>query len=86
MISFEAYKTLSQDLQAEILWQFGVYLDLVRTTPRRCIELYALDNFYVEMHFSKKTEEPLFLRPLNKTKDLEPYLRLIEIDSLLETK
>lgn len=86
MISFKAYNKLSQDLQAEILWQFGVYLDLVRTTSRRCIELYALDNFYVEMHFNKKTEEPLFLRAFSRTKDLEPYLKLIEIESLLQAK
>lgn len=73
-------------MQAEILWQFGVYLDLTRATSRRYIELYALDNFYVEMHFHKKTEEPLFLKAFNKTKDLEPYLKLIEIESLLEEK
>ena len=86
MISFGAYRRLSLDLQAEILWQFGVSLDLVRITSKRCIELYALDNFYVEMHFNKKTEEPLFLRAFNKTKDLEPYLKLIKIESLLEAK
>lgn len=86
MISFEAYKKLSADLQAEILWQFGVCLDLVRTTSRRCIELYALGNFYVEMHFNRKTEDPLFLKAFNKTKDLEPYLKLIEIGNLLVIK
>lgn len=86
MISYEAFRNLSKDLQAEILWQFGVDLALVRMTSRRCIELYALDNFYVEMHFDKKNREPLFLKAFNKTKDLEPYLKLIEIEGLLTIK
>ena len=75
---------LSQDLQAEILMQFGVNLDLIRETSNLNIELYALYDFYVEVYFDKATEDPLFLRAFNSMQELEPYLPSIGIDSLLE--
>jgi hypothetical protein len=77
---------LSQDMQAEILLQFGVYTELIRYTSQLNIELYTLYDFYVEIYFDKVTEDPIFLRPFNLVSELEPYWQLIEIDSLFETK
>jgi hypothetical protein len=86
MDHFESYKMLSQELQADILLEYGVYLELIRNAPNLSIELYALYNFYVEIYFDKGTEEPLFLRAFNSVKELEPYLHLVEIESIFETK
>ena len=86
MISFETYKMLPQDMQAEALLHFGVYLELIRTTQQLNIELYALNEFYVEIYFDKMTGDPLFLRAFDSVMELEPYLPFIEIDSILETK
>ena len=84
MIAFNTYRMLPQELQAEILLQYGVYLELIRRTPQLNIELYALDRFYVELYFDKITEDPLFLRAFESVKELEPYLPLIPIESILE--
>jgi hypothetical protein len=85
MISFDAYKRLSQVMQAEILLEFGIYLELTRSTPQLNIELYAVNDFYVEVYFEKETEDPLFLRAFYSIYELEPYLHLIEIDAIFET-
>jgi len=72
-------------MQAEVLLQFGVYLDLIRKTPRLNIELYALNDFYVEVYFDKITEDPLFIRAFDSVKELDAYLPLIGIDGIFET-
>lgn len=84
MVAFETYKTLRQDLQAELLWEYGVYMELIREIPDSNIELYSLFNFYVEIYFDKETDDPLFLRAFAGTNGLEPYLPFIEIESLFE--
>ena len=84
MISFEIYKNLTQVRQAEMLLQFGVYLELERQTVQLNIELYALDDFYVEVYFDKISEEPLFIRAFSSVQELELYLPLIEIDAIFE--
>ena len=84
MISFEIYKNLTQVRQAEMLLEFGVYLELERQTVQLNIELYALDDFYVEVYFDKISEEPLFIRAFRSVQELEPYLPRIEIDAISE--
>ena len=86
MISFKAYRSLSIEKQAQILWEDGVYLELIRHTSKLNIELYALNDFYVEIYFDKSTEEPQSLKPFKKLKGLEPYLSLINIQSALEIR
>ena len=84
MISFEIYKNLTQVRQAEMLLEFGVYLELERQKVQLNIELFALDDFYVEVYFDKISEEPLFIRAFSSVQELEPYLPLIEIDAIFE--
>lgn len=86
MISFKAYGSLKQDVQAQLLWSNGVYLELVRCLPRMNVELYSLYGFYVEIYFDKKTEEPLYMKAFEKMKYLEPYFQLIDIESLFQVK
>lgn len=85
MVVFLTFKMLPQDVQAEVLLKKGVYLELIRKTSGLSIELYALSDFYVEVYFDQVTEEPLFLRAFRSIKELEPYLSLIEIESIFET-
>jgi hypothetical protein len=86
VISFPAYKALPQDSQIDLLLEFGVYLQLMRNTSHLSIELYALEDFYVEIYFDRKTEHPLFLRAFNCINELQPYFTFIEIDGIFETK
>lgn len=83
MISFSEYKCLEQSKQAEILWMEGVYLELVRRTRKMNIELYSLNDFYVEIFFDRITEEPLFLKSFKNISSLDAYLSLIDIENAL---
>lgn len=85
MISFESFKKFTPNLQAKVLWEYGIFLDLVRQTPESNVELYSLFDFYVEIYFDKNTGDPLFLRSFSNTNALEPYLPVVEIDSIFET-
>jgi hypothetical protein len=86
MIPFHTYKILPQDMQAEVLMKFGVYTELIRQTPQLSIELYALNDFYVEIYFDKISEDPVCIKAFNSINELEPYLSLIEIESIFEIK
>lgn len=79
MLSFEEYLALEEDLQTQILSWDGVYLDLIRSSRNLNVELYTLYGFYVEIFFDKETEEPLYLKPFNDMRSLEPYLEGIDI-------
>ena len=86
MIHFKKYKSLPQSEQADILLEHGVYLDMFRQTSKLEVELYALEGFYVEVYFDRKSEEPLFLKAFKNMKYLEPYLTIIDIDHLFKVK
>jgi len=83
MISYKQYKNLPQTEQADVLLERGVYLEMIRQTSRMEVELYALEGFYVEVYFDRKTEEPLFIKAFKDMKYLEPYLTIIDIDHLV---
>jgi len=84
MLTYEEYLSLCEDLQTQVLSFDGVYLELMRSCCHLNVELYSLYNFYVEIVFDKETEEPLYLRPFEKTKFLEPYLEKIDITAWLK--
>lgn len=79
MLTYEEYLSLDEDLQIQLLSLDGVFMDLMRSVRNLNVELYALYNFYVEIFFDKVTEEPLYLKPFNKMKYLEPYLVQVDI-------
>ena len=83
MLSYFQYKLLSQVEQVDLLLGDGVFLDLTRYMSNSYIELYSLEDFYVEVYFDKITEEPLFLRSFSDLRHLDPYLKEISIDQLL---
>ena len=84
MLNCSKYRTLEQNEQVDLLMGDGVYLDLTRYTSNSYIELYALEDFYVEVFFDKLTEEPLFLRPFAELRYLDPYLEDISIKQLFQ--
>ena len=84
MIAFGSYKILPYDMQVDLLLEFGVWMELVRNTSQLSIELYTLENFYVEIYFDRVTEDPLFLKAFDSVEELEPYFPLIHIDGLFE--
>ncbi len=86
MISFKKYKSLPQSEQADILLEHGVFLEMIRQTTKLEVELYALEGFYVEVFFDRKTDEPLYLKAFRNLKLLEPYLTIINIDHLFKVK
>ena len=86
MINYKLYKSLPQSEQADILLEHGVYLELVRQTSRVEIELYALDGFYVEVYFDRRSEEPFYLKAFRNIRLLEPYLTVIDIEPLFQLK
>jgi hypothetical protein len=86
MISIREYRSLTQDVQAHLLWLDGVNLDMVNHTALVDIELYSLYDFYVEIVYDHETEEPIFLNPFKQVKKLDPYLKMISIEPLLEIR
>lgn len=86
MFTINDFKSLDTDLQAQVLWLDGVYLDLVRHDGEVYADLYALYDFYVEVFFDKATEEPTGIRAFKNPVFLEPYLDAIDIHELLEVK
>lgn len=86
MISFKKYISLPQSEQADILLEQGVFLEMIRQTSKLEVELYALEGFYVEVFFDRKTDEPLYLKAFRNLKLLEPYLTIIDIDHLFKVK
>jgi hypothetical protein len=69
-------------MQADMLFNSGIYLELLRKTSQLNIELYALENFYVEVYYDNSTEDALFLRAFESAKELEPYLSLITVRNI----
>ena len=84
-MTFQQYQALNCHRKAEVLWLDGVYMELIRNTPFLNIELYGLFDFYVEIYYNRKTEEPLFIKAFNSTSGLNPYLELIDIDCIFES-
>jgi hypothetical protein len=83
MLTFEEYLLLNEDLQSQVLSWDGVYLQIARNAASLSVELYSLYNFYVEIYFDKETEEPVFLKPFQDLRKLDPYLETIDLTEIL---
>lgn len=82
MLTCKEYRLLDEVLQAQFLWLDGVVL-MNRCTERLQVELYALYNFYVEVFYDRHTEDPLYLKPFDRTDRLDAYLEQIPIEPVL---
>ncbi len=79
----EEYQSLDELLQAQLLWIDGVFL-MMRKTERVNVELYSIYNFYTEVFFDKKNNEPLYIKAFELGKNMDAYLEMIDIDDIFE--
>jgi hypothetical protein len=82
MFNYDNYKLVDESLQAQLLWVDGVFL-MARKTEKLKAELFSLYGFYVEVFFDEG-DEPLFIHPFENMHRLQPYLKMIDINELLE--
>ena len=86
MRPFLNFQKLTDVSKMQRLWLDGVYLELTRFTKKLEINLYALDDFYVEIFFDKKNSEPLYIKEFEDVDRLAPYFDQIHIDDVFEMK
>jgi hypothetical protein len=77
-MSLYLFNVLSENEQAETLWEIGVYLT-EREDRLFKYALYQIDNFYVEVWYHKEFNAIQRLRSFSSTIQLEPYLKRIDI-------
>lgn len=71
-MQFSYFKTLALPWQAHMISECGVRI-AERLTGETLIELYQIDNFYVEVHYRKSDDEILCINSFEDTDCLEPY-------------
>lgn len=72
------FNTLPIQYQAQFTWDNGVFL-ASRQTDKHIINLYYTKNFFVEVHFSIKSEGVDMICSFTNAAQLEPYLGQIDI-------
>lgn len=82
MLTIHRFKNLIQEEQIDVMRQYGVHLDLYRQTVECLIALYALEDFYIELHIARHTDHILTIKSFSGTKKLAPYLDQVNIDPL----
>ena len=83
MITCEEYQLLDELLQAQLLSRDGIYM-MGRKTSKLNAELFALYNFYVEIFYDQKDDEPLYFKSFEFSRNLDSYLEIITIDAVFE--
>lgn len=79
---FPQFKLLPLSVQAHLICQHGVYL-AERTEGDYFIALYALNDFYVEVHYRFVDNEVFMISSFYTTNLLAPYLANVSIGQLL---
>lgn len=82
-MNIHTFKLLSQEEQADLLWEEGVHI-ATRFTTFFTIALYQLEGFYAEVFFNELDNEIDRIRSFYTTDLLTPYLKQICLKSLLE--
>jgi hypothetical protein len=80
MTSYE-FKSLDLNEQAVALLE-GIYLE-IRFEGEHTVQLYSLNDFYVEVYYSPKGNRIIKLVSFRSTKLLDPFLSYIKIGGLL---
>ncbi len=81
-MNFEEYNQLGEETQITMLLMQGVNLHLVRSCNEMVIQLYALDNFYVELFFRKTSSLCFQIKAFDQMKQLDVYLNSIDVSNL----
>lgn len=80
---FLEFKLLPQPAQAHFIYMQGVLLS-ERRDGDYLVALYALFDFYVEVHYRFQDSEVLMISSFFTTNLLEPYLASVPISHLLQ--
>lgn len=75
---YEDFLNMSMEQMAEVVWAHGKFLT-ERKYTKRCVELYALGNFFVEIWFTlpqniRDFNFVLVIKSFKKVKALDPYI------------
>lgn len=81
-MTLQYFRKLSETKQFRRLLTKGVCVG-ERLTDDTQVLLFQLDRFYVEVAFTKDTDEPVSARSFESTDELTPYLQQIDISSVL---
>lgn len=79
---FLEFKLLPLSLQAHLICQQGIYLS-ERSEGHYFVALYAVFDFYAEVHYRFEDSEVLMITSFYGTHLLEPYLQKVDVQQLL---
>jgi len=83
-MNFIDFKRQSLSVQAHLLCRQGTYLS-ERTAGDYFVALYALFDYYVEVHYHLESSEVVMITSFYHTNLLEPYLAKISLEKLLRS-
>jgi hypothetical protein len=81
-MTIKEFKFLEKESKHHFLLDKGVFL-LTRQEPEYYIDLYQLDDFYVEAYFHYGRNRLVYLRAFTNMEELYPYLKQVDISPLL---
>lgn len=82
MNSFDYFSKLEYIDKFHILWEEGVFLSNYQG-ERHSVNLFSLDNFYVEVYYNNHKDEILYINSFEDTELLDKYLDEISVDALI---
>ncbi len=74
---------LNVNEKVDAVWNQATYL-MSRKTETGSVNLYALEDFYVEVYYDQELNSIEDIRSFKSVHCLEPYLDVIELKKLLE--
>ncbi|HEX6335237.1 MAG TPA: hypothetical protein VFZ78_13480 [Flavisolibacter sp.] len=83
-MTVQEFNQLNECFRAQMLWLEGTPLHLTRFTPATYCVLYLVYDFYAEIHFDRRTREPLYISAFTDVDRLDPYLTGIDISDIFQ--
>jgi hypothetical protein len=82
-MDIERFHILTQPQKSYYTQKMGVFL-CCRQNTEALIQLYAVNNYYVEIIFPLRFSTDLYVHAFSSMAKLEPYLTEIDIDCLFQ--
>lgn len=82
MTTFGKFRILSFDSRINTLMEEAVTLDLFITSRYTEVALFALHDYYVELHVKRYTDIILAVKPFRSLKRLDAFLPQVNIDEI----
>jgi hypothetical protein len=76
------FSVLEQIVQQETVLDNGSYLSS-RLFMDYTVLLFQLDEFYVELYYPRNKDKCVIIKSFENTDELEPYLKRIDIHTLI---